>query len=63
MGSAIFYSRLIYGIILYWYRLYVHVHLAYKVYIQCASYINVLSIVVPPYSCIRQVYKLQTSLL
>jgi len=33
-------------IILRWKRLYVQVHMAYKVYIQCASYINVLSIVV-----------------
>jgi len=32
--------------ILCYYRLYVHVHLAYKVYIQCATYIDVLSIVV-----------------
>ena len=33
MGTGIFYSRLIYGIILCQQRLYVHVQLAYKVYI------------------------------
>ena len=46
--AAIFYSRLIYGNYLMLVEVIctVHVHLAYNVYIQCVSYINVLSIVV-----------------
>ena len=47
MGSAIFYSKLIYG--------------NYLMLVEVIC--NKLYISIPPYSCVRQVYTLQSSLL